>query len=212
MIVRVVRRTPAPLLFELLLLGGEIHGGHVSARTPREAGHVGTGDGLAFDDAGTKWLWESERRDAEVSLEVFDDTFREGEGLCLIDDLLFRQIVGDQELSHVAHNLARRGHFDDVAEQAVGNGVALLHGGPLSRESQLGGLIQQVGVLPTRHFVDVNVSRATLLAALEGSIKATAFLPVLVDFGNILQCHAGVEITAGRTRNERAKRRLGRHS
>ena len=52
---------------------------------------------------------------AEVALEEFDDRDGEVERLGLVDDVLPRQLVRDEELGEIADDLGRRRDLDDIA-------------------------------------------------------------------------------------------------
>mmetsp|Transcript_35042 Transcript_35042/g.87018 ORF Transcript_35042/g.87018 Transcript_35042/m.87018 type:complete len:344 (-) Transcript_35042:2786-3817(-) len=94
-------------------------------------------DGLGpLEHLGPQRLGEAEGRLPDIALEELDDGLREGEAVSLFEDVVWRDAVLDHELGHVADDLGRRGHLDQITHQHVGVGVCLLDVVPLVSHPQ----------------------------------------------------------------------------
>lgn len=180
---------------ELLLSSLKVVWLHLSTRAGLEHG-LAVREGFSLEHAGAEGLRETVVRDTEVALEVFDDGLGEGESLSLLNNLLSGEVVLDDELGKVTDNLGGRRHLDDVSEEVVGGGVSLLDGGPLASKTELLGLVHQVGVLATRHLMEVDIGGTRHLTRLEGSIDSTNGLPVLIDRNDFFNVDTGVKLSA----------------
>ena len=202
----------AVLLLELGLGSLEVVGRKLGAGT---AGHalLAVGKLLALEDGLTGLLREAPRLgNTEVALEVLDDGGGEVELAGTLEDVLLGELVLDHEVGEVADDLGGRSDLDDVTAELVGLLVGLLDLRPLAGETELVGLVHEVGVLTAGHLVGVDIGGAALLAALEGGVDVSDVGPVVVDEVELLLVDVGVERGTLEGGDDGAHGRLGGHA
>ena len=118
---------------------------------------------------------------AQAPLKELDHALGKGELTLRVERVLRRQVVGNHEQGHVAHNLGRRRHLDDITEQEVDLAVGLADLMPPRGESQSLGLLEQIGVLAAGHFQVVEVGGRRPRARLERSVHVADVFPVAAD-------------------------------
>ena len=94
---------------------------------------------------------------AEHALHHLDHAPRETERCPAVQDVGRRKLVRHHEQRHVAHDLARWRHLDDVTEQLVGCRVRFAELRPPALQAKTLGLLAQVRVLAARHLVLIDV-------------------------------------------------------
>ena len=173
-----------PLFGQLRTSSVKVVGLQVCTRASLEALQlVVSFNGASLQDTSPKGFGEAKGWNTQETLEVFNDRLGEGQSFGLVDHFLFRQIVGNNELSQISSDLRGRSDLDNISEQAVGRGVGLLDLGPLSSQTKLIALdcreykerceklfrapgvcddlqklTEQVSVLAPWHFVFVNIT------------------------------------------------------
>jgi hypothetical protein len=63
----------------------------------------------AFQDPGSQRFREPIWRLTQITLEVLHNRLREGQGLSLVDDVLFIQTLGNHHLSQITNHFGGRG-------------------------------------------------------------------------------------------------------
>ena len=186
------------------------HGLHVDGVVSHELAHLipdgvkvyrrqqlaGTaGDGLlALEDHLLQVLGEAPGGLAHHALEVADHAVGEGEGLAPLHDVLRREIVLHHENGQIAHHLGGRGHLDDVAQHLVDRLVHLLDRLEVVAQAQALHLGFQVGVLPARHLVTVDIGGGVLDARFKGGIALPHVGPVVGEFLQLVRLQTGVPL------------------
>ena len=133
-------------------------------------------------------------RRAERARHHVDHRIGEGHGVVFGQrlDFLAGHALGEQVERHVADDLARGRHFDDVAEQLVDVGVHTLDLAPMMAEPHRFGLLLQVGELAARDLVHVDVGRAVARRVVERQVVGANGLPIERVVAERLLVEAGV--------------------
>ena len=145
---------------------------------------------FSLQDLVRQLLRETIGRKPHFALEQRHHGIRKGDGLVRITHVLGAKAVGDHGQRHVADDLGRGRHLDDVAKQQVHLRIGLFHLRPAVIQTHCPGLFAQIRVLPARHLVPVNALRAGAHVGFERGIVAAHALPILRQLLQPLQVHA----------------------
>mmetsp|Transcript_18872 Transcript_18872/g.54651 ORF Transcript_18872/g.54651 Transcript_18872/m.54651 type:complete len:243 (-) Transcript_18872:2027-2755(-) len=148
----------------------------------------------SVEDLGPEGLGETTGGDTNLPPQVLDDRLGKGERIGLFENLPRIEILRYHKLREISHHLGRRSDLGYIPQYMIRLGVFTLDLGPLLRQSQLTGLIEEVGVLSSGNFVAVHVGRTRQLSRFEGSVERTDVLPVRVEFARHLVVDSGVEV------------------
>ena len=119
-------------------------------------------------------------RPSEASLEHVDDRLRPTVLFGAQVHHIFRaDAVGEKVESHVPHDLARGSHLDDVSKQQIDLRIGPGDFIPAMGHSHAGCLCLQVGVLPSGHFMKIDVGAAGLGRGIKRLIDFTHLFPVI---------------------------------
>jgi len=186
----------ADLLFDRLTLGIEV------GVLKQGAGPDGIGR-FALQRLLLQTFRPADRRLAEIAAQHGDDRFREGHVLLWIDDVLDGQVLAHHHQRHVAHDLGRRRHLDDVAEHLVGVGIGLRHFVPAGFQPERAGLFLEIGELAARHFMQVDFRGRPLEIALEGRILVAHGFPVEGEPADPVRIEPGIALGAAQRLDDR---------
>ena len=115
------------------------------------------------------------------------------------------QVLADHHQRHVADDLGRRRHLDDVAEHQIDVVIGLRHLVPARLQPERARLLLEVGELAARHLVQIDFRGRPLQVALEGGVLVAHRLPVERDFADPLRVEAGVALGALQRLDDRAE-------
>ena len=116
------------------------------------------------------------------------DTTESGKAMSLrrVLDIGDGQVLAHHHQRHVADDLGRRRHLDDVAEHLVDVGIGLRHLVPARLQPERARLLLEVGELAARHLVQIDFRGRRLEVALEGRVLVAHRLPVERDLADRL--------------------------
>ena len=132
------------------------------------------------------------RRLAQPALEKLDHALGKRQLALGVEHIVGRQVVGDHEERHVAHDLRAGRHLDDVAEEQIDLCIRLAHLVPAGRQAEGLRLLEQVRVLAAGHLELIEVGRGRPRARLKRRIKSTHLLPVAAHLDQGGRIDAGV--------------------
>ena len=138
-------------------------------------------------------------------MKELDHALGKGKLALGVERVIRREVVGNQEQGHVAHDLGRRRHFDDIAEQQVDLGVSLADFNPPRGQSQSLGLLEQVRVLAAGHFQVVEVGGRRPRARLERGVHGADVVPVAADLDQCPVVDAAVSRGEAQRLDDRAQ-------
>ena len=110
-------------------------------------------------DALADALRKPARRLAHPTADEIDDRFGKRDLAALIENVLGRKIVGNQEQSQVAHRFRGGRDLHDIAQQLVHLGIKPPDIGPAVGQPQCTRLLKQIRVLAAGHFVPIKIRR-----------------------------------------------------
>ena len=157
---------------------------------------------------GAERLGPAARRVAELAVQEADDGGGDVELLRVVGELGRVGADGHQVQREVADDLGRRGHLDDVAEDAVGGGVHVLDLLELLAETERDRLLAQVGELAAGDLVGVDAAGRRGQPRLERRVDAADGLPVGLQRADRLQRQPGLARRVVGRRDQRRQRRL----
>ena len=115
---------------------------------------------------------------SEIAAQHRHDGIREGDVAGGVLDFGDGQVLADHHQRHVAHNLGRRCHLDDVAEHQIDVVIGLRDLVPARFQPERARLLLQVGELPAGHLVKIDLGGRALQVALERGVLVANRLPV----------------------------------
>ncbi len=174
-----------------------------------EIGAGAVGQGLSpLEHLLLQCLGETAGRLTQIAHEEAHHGIREGDFAGRVLDVGPRQAGGDHGERHVAHDLGRGCHLHDIAEHLVDVGIGARHVVPARFETHRARLLLEVGELPARHFVQIDLGRTGPQIALEGAILPAHRLPIERDIADRRLVEFGIARSALERGNERAERGL----
>ena len=145
---------------------------------------------------------------AQLAAKKLHHGFRKGGLLVRVNNILFGQAGGDHRQGHVAHHLGSGRDLDDVAEQLVDIGVGPGDLGPAPFYAQGLGLLPEIGVLPARHLVDIDIRGPGANIRLEHRVLLSHLLPVMAELADVVPVQAGAVVAVGQGLHQGAQVRL----
>ena len=120
-------------------------------------------------------------------------------------ELRHRHAVRHEEDGHVADDLARRRHLDDVAEGAIDVGVSARNLGPAVAQPHALCLLAEVRVLAARHLVQIHLRGARERRVVERPVVGANGLPVVRILVERVEVEAGGAVGMVQRRDERVE-------
>ena len=129
----------------------------------------------------------------EATFHHVDDRLRERRGPGLEVHHIHRlNAAGHEEHRHVANHFAGGGHLHDVAKEIIDFGVGAGHFLPSRTEPHTLGLLAQIGVLSTGHFMLVNITNPTARAGIKRRIHTAHGFPIIGEFVQCTEIQTGL--------------------
>ena len=155
-------------------LGFEIH------RWQKGTGPLSEG-GLAAQNLGLQCGRPALGRQAQFTAKQLHHRLGEVHRVFGVGHLRGREALGDHEQGQVAHHLGTGRDFHNIAEQAVDVGIGLRNLAPARFQPHAARLLTQIGVLPARHFVAIDIGGAAADIRLERCVKTPHAFPVIAE-------------------------------
>ena len=148
---------------------------------------------------------EAARRLAQPPLKELDHALGKGKLALRVERVFRRQIVGDQEQGHVAHDLRRRRHLDDVAEEQVDLAVGVADLMPARRPGPAPWPAGTGSCTGRRAFPGRKGRRPAIAGRTRTARTVPDFFPVAADLDQGLVVNAGVARCEAKRLDDRAQ-------